>query len=169
MSEEQPTTATAADIEAAEAAAKADENTDGESGLGQAGAQPTTDAGSDAGDGGPDSGLDPETSPADEVAEEAPAPVLGSANLTTFVCHKTVQAFKIHQQVALANGNVKLIDETGELEVVVDGAYVDKHKPQAGGYFVQYHDGYRSWSPAEAFEDGYTAVYETPESDDDES
>jgi hypothetical protein len=27
-----------------------------------------------------------------------------------------------------------------------------------GGYFVQYDDGYCSWSPAEAFEDGYTPV-----------
>lgn len=27
-----------------------------------------------------------------------------------------------------------------------------------GGYFVQYPDGYRSWSPADAFEGGYTRV-----------
>jgi hypothetical protein len=26
------------------------------------------------------------------------------------------------------------------------------------GYFVQYEDGFRSWSPAEAFEKGYTRL-----------
>jgi len=36
--------------------------------------------------------------------------------------------------------------------------YVSKHKPQAGGYYVRYKDGYESWSPAEAFEEGYTLV-----------
>lgn len=38
----------------------------------------------------------------------------------------------------------------------VDHAYVSKHKPQVGGYYVVYPDGYKSWSPAEAFESGYT-------------
>jgi hypothetical protein len=31
-----------------------------------------------------------------------------------------------------------------------------KHKPQVGGYFVQYRDGYKSFSPAAAFEEGYS-------------
>jgi hypothetical protein len=30
-----------------------------------------------------------------------------------------------------------------------------KHAPHVGGYFVQYEDGYTSFSPAEAFESGY--------------
>lgn len=40
----------------------------------------------------------------------------------------------------------------------VDAAYVSKHNPEAGGYYVVYADGYKSWSPAEAFEEGYTLV-----------
>lgn len=36
--------------------------------------------------------------------------------------------------------------------------YMQKHQPRAGGYFVVYKDGYESWSPAEAFEEGYTRV-----------
>jgi hypothetical protein len=40
----------------------------------------------------------------------------------------------------------------------VDAEYVAKHKPQAGGYYVVYADGYKSWSPAAAFEEGYTLV-----------
>ena len=32
-----------------------------------------------------------------------------------------------------------------------------KHDPQIGGYYVVYPgDGYKSWSPAQAFEEGYT-------------
>ena len=40
----------------------------------------------------------------------------------------------------------------------VNHEYVRKHSPQAGGYYVVYPDGYKSWSPAEAFEDGYSLV-----------
>jgi hypothetical protein len=40
----------------------------------------------------------------------------------------------------------------------VDGAYLLKHDPRPGGYFVEYADGYRSFSPAEAFEAGYTRI-----------
>jgi cytochrome oxidase assembly protein ShyY1 len=40
----------------------------------------------------------------------------------------------------------------------VDGQYMHKHNPQVGGYYVVYQDGYKSFSPAEAFEDGYTRI-----------
>ncbi len=40
----------------------------------------------------------------------------------------------------------------------VEHDYVRKHNPQAGGYYVVYQDGYKSWSPAEAFESGYTRI-----------
>ena len=41
--------------------------------------------------------------------------------------------------------------------VVVSAAYVAKHDPQVGGYYVLYPDGYESWSPAEAFRAGLHA------------
>lgn len=41
---------------------------------------------------------------------------------------------------------------------VVSGEFMAKHKPVAGGYFVVYADGYESFSPAKAFEEGYTLV-----------
>lgn len=66
--------------------------------------------------------------------------------------HKSVWALKI-----------KSIDElritpedAGYGPFLVDRAYIDKHQPQPGGYFVVYADGYKSFSPAKAFEDGYT-------------
>ena len=40
----------------------------------------------------------------------------------------------------------------------VDHTYVHKHNPQVGGYYVQYEGGYASWSPADAFESGYTKL-----------
>ena len=33
-----------------------------------------------------------------------------------------------------------------------------KHNPQVGGYRVVHEDGCLSYSPAEAFEDGHTAI-----------
>lgn len=40
----------------------------------------------------------------------------------------------------------------------IDSAYVRKHEPKVGGYYVVYEGGYKSWSPAEAFENGYTEI-----------
>ena len=34
----------------------------------------------------------------------------------------------------------------------------EKHKPGDGWYYVVYPDGYKSFSPAEAFESGYTPI-----------
>jgi hypothetical protein len=36
--------------------------------------------------------------------------------------------------------------------------WMEKNNPQAGGYFVRYEDGYESFSPAAAFESGYTRI-----------
>ena len=36
--------------------------------------------------------------------------------------------------------------------------YMNKHNPQPGGYYVVYTDDYKSFSPAEAFEGGYTLI-----------
>ena len=49
-------------------------------------------------------------------------------------------------------------EEEGYAPFRVDHEYVRKHNPQAGGYYVVYADGYKSWSPAEAFEEGYTRI-----------
>jgi hypothetical protein len=48
--------------------------------------------------------------------------------------------------------------EAGYGAFEVSEEYVDKHNPQAGGYYVVYKDGYKSFSPAEAFEEGYTKI-----------
>jgi hypothetical protein len=48
--------------------------------------------------------------------------------------------------------------EDGYAPFEVSGEYMNKHNPQIGGYYVQYEDGYKSYSPAEAFESGHTAL-----------
>ena len=49
-------------------------------------------------------------------------------------------------------------EEEGFASFPVSRRYVLKHNPQVGGYYVVYADGYKSWSPAQAFEEGYTRV-----------
>ncbi|HEE4911119.1 DUF2829 domain-containing protein [Klebsiella pneumoniae] len=46
-------------------------------------------------------------------------------------------------------------------KIKVDQPYLDKHKPEVGGYFVRYEDGYESYSPKEPFESGYLSVEAT--------
>lgn len=62
-------------------------------------------------------------------------------------------------EASLDNESATLYPEDETLQsFVVNSAYMEKHQPKVGGYFVIYTDGYRSFSPAEAFEDGYTLV-----------
>lgn len=73
--------------------------------------------------------------------------------------HKEVSAVKIASVDPGADGSLTLYLEGGFDNVVVPH-HERKHKPQpeAGWYLVQYADGHVSFSPAKAFEDGYTLV-----------
>jgi len=52
-----------------------------------------------------------------------------------------------------------LVPQNPELDPVkVGSAYLAKHRPEAGGYYVRYDDGYESFSKAKAFEEGYTLL-----------
>lgn len=79
------------------------------------------------------------------------------AEMPRYQSHKKVWALKIKAINFVENGGAMITpEESGYAPFPVDDAYVQKHGPQPGGYFVQYADGYKSWSPAEAFEEGYT-------------
>lgn len=45
-------------------------------------------------------------------------------------------------------------------EIHVEGEWLDRYKPAGGdkGYWVKYEDGYESWSPSAAFENGYSRI-----------
>lgn len=49
-------------------------------------------------------------------------------------------------------------EEDGYEPFEVSGEYLVKHKPTVGGYWVLYADGYQSFSPAQAFEEGYSRI-----------
>lgn len=51
-----------------------------------------------------------------------------------------------------------LIYSTETDPIAVSRVWAAKHDPHVGGYFVRYDDGYESFSPAAAFESGYTRV-----------
>ena len=83
-----------------------------------------------------------------------------------YKCHKEVWALKI-KEVHLSKdteasdgcrGAMLVPEDEGYAPFFVSSEYVFKHKPQAGGYYVVYKDGYFSFSPAGAFEEGYTKV-----------
>jgi len=82
--------------------------------------------------------------------------------LPRWKCHKEVWAAKIlsvepgPEQCRL--GLTVRGDDSEDGSVVVTEAWFEKHAPVAGGYFVQYDDGYKSYSPASAFEAGYTRI-----------
>lgn len=88
--------------------------------------------------------------------------------LPAWRCHKTVLAVKIRAinlhdpegsqpPVPFAGGFI-IPDEPGVPPIAFDAAYWEKHQPKVGGYFVAYAGGYVSYSPAEAFESGYTRI-----------
>jgi beta-phosphoglucomutase-like phosphatase (HAD superfamily) len=51
-----------------------------------------------------------------------------------------------------------VFEEGGYGPYVVTAEWYLKHKPQPDGYLVRYEDGYERFSPAKAFEEGYTKV-----------
>lgn len=73
--------------------------------------------------------------------------------------HKVVHALKIREIHQREGGGATITpDEVAFAPFFVDAEYVRKHLPLPGGYYVVYPDGYKSWSPAEAFESGYTRI-----------
>jgi hypothetical protein len=81
-----------------------------------------------------------------------------SREMPRYISHKTVWALKIAKVEPLAaEGAIITPAEDGYAPFVVPREYMRKHVPHEGGYYVVYKDGYKSFSPAQAFEEGYTA------------
>lgn len=85
-----------------------------------------------------------------------------------YQCHKQVWALKIKElrQAPASSAPVNLggdwfiVPEDDAYEPIMVGhyKYYDKYRPVPGGYYVLYEDGYQSYSPASAFESGYTLI-----------
>lgn len=83
--------------------------------------------------------------------------------------HKIVWALKIKDikqspaSEVCPGGSWKLIPaEAGFEAVTVTHAWMQKHDPAVGGYYVVYSDYYKSYSPAAAFEEGYLPLGTEP-------
>jgi len=83
--------------------------------------------------------------------------------------HKQVWALKIKNivkdsdlaklQNRETNGKATIAPlEEGYAPFDVEASYLRKHNPEVGGYYVRYEDGYESYSPADAFEGGYSLI-----------
>ena len=60
---------------------------------------------------------------------------------------------------AVPTGAMHLFFENASfLERMVSADWMMRHNPVVGGYWVQYPDGYESFSPERAFEGGYTLI-----------
>lgn len=89
-----------------------------------------------------------------------------AAKMPEYQCHKKVWALRISDVIyapqpenSTSKGNAILsFHEDGYKDITVDEQWAAKHKPVPGGYYVIYADGYSSFSPAEAFESGYTLI-----------
>jgi len=79
--------------------------------------------------------------------------------MPVYTCHKKVWALKIES----VEGTKIHPADVGYAAFETSQVFIDKHEPKAGGYYVVYQDGYKSYSPAEAFEDGYTKESEDEE------
>jgi len=82
------------------------------------------------------------------------------AEMPKYKCFKEVHALKIlgislPQNAAL---DAELAFEQPFAPKLMQREWLDKHNPEVGGYLVVYKDGYESFSPAKAFEEGYTKI-----------
>lgn len=96
------------------------------------------------------------------------------SHMPRYRCHKEVRALKI-EQVIVHDPPAGMPCEGGFLffakkagcppkafgpHITVSLEYLTKHRPESGGYYVLYEDGYTSFSPGHVFESGYTRIEE---------
>lgn len=92
------------------------------------------------------------------------------AEMPRYQCHKQVWALPIREvrqspaDHVHPGGSWELVPgDDRYAPITVSHEWYLKHTPQPGGYYVVYADGYKSYSPASAFEEGYTLLSEKTE------
>lgn len=80
--------------------------------------------------------------------------------LPKYQSHKKVWALKIKEieEDVHNNGYYLVPEEEGYIKVAITKEWMVRFKPEIGGYYIVYEDGYSSYSPAKAFEEGYTKI-----------
>lgn len=83
--------------------------------------------------------------------------------LPQYKCHKIVRAGKL-EHLAFNGGTASIegleapVTFSSDTAARLLKAYTFRTNPEDRGYVVVYEDGYISWSPSKAFEDGYTKL-----------
>lgn len=76
-----------------------------------------------------------------------------------YKCHKEVWALQIDRVVPTEDGGATLYFKRGGYgPIQMPFEWITRHDPRRGGYYVVYGDGYKSFSPADTFEAGYTEL-----------
>jgi hypothetical protein len=87
--------------------------------------------------------------------DENAAPDTGAAmEMPRYRSHKQVWALKIET----INGHKLTFAEKGYAPIMCDAPMFSRYQPVPGDFYVVYDDGYKSFSPAKAFEEGYTRL-----------
>ena len=91
-----------------------------------------------------------------------------SDKLSQYKCHKTVEAMQVVKMERVdfedepnKDSVLRLFGadiEGNVLSVDVSMDFYKKHLPKIEGYYVKYEDGYESFSPKIAFEEGYERI-----------
>jgi hypothetical protein len=82
-----------------------------------------------------------------------------ASQMPRYKCHKEVWALKIAVIEMYENGVAKIAPvDKGYETIATKPKFPFKGGEDDLGYFVVYSDGYQSWSPTKAFEEGYTRL-----------
>lgn len=82
-----------------------------------------------------------------------------STPMPRYQCHKKVWALKIAAIELDASRVAKIAPADRNFAMITTGPHFPfKGSEEDLGYLVVYEDGYQSWSPTKAFEDGYTRI-----------
>lgn len=79
-------------------------------------------------------------------------------NLPRYQCHKQVSALQIKHCIPNPRGVELHFADERYVPMQMTDEWMKKTGAEPGGYFVWYDDGYQSYSPAQAFEAGYTRI-----------
>lgn len=77
-----------------------------------------------------------------------------SMEMPRYKSHKQVWALEI----AIVEGTKLEFRDQGYAGINVPAEMFFRYHPKSGDFYVQYEDGYKSFSPRKAFLDGYTRI-----------
>jgi hypothetical protein len=79
---------------------------------------------------------------------------MDAVEMPRYRSHKQVWALEI----ATVNGHKLTFRDAGYAAIMCDAPMFSRYTPVAGDFYVVYDDGYKSFSPAKAFKEGYTRI-----------